>query len=606
MTRRLRDYQHAAVAAVEQAWADGHARTLVVLPTGCGKTDVIARVATNAAREGERVLILAHRGELLDQIGERCRMHAPAIAVGRVQASRDEYGFPITVASQQTLASARRQARMPRPTRVIVDEAHHAPSKTYRQVLQWAGCFADKAATPTMGVTATPIRGDGVGLGSVWPHLALKRDILWATSHGPSRLDPLVSAPIGDGPDEAEHGWLVRPYGRVVVAPHLDLAKARRNVAGDDWSDGDLGRMVVQDVDQIVAAWLEHARLADGSYRATAAFMPTVDAAQALAGAFGAAGIKAEVVVGSTRPAERREIYARLAEGTTQVLCGVMVTTEGWDCPEVSCILQGRPTALPGLYAQIVGRGLRHAPWAGKADCLVLDVVGAARSTSLQTLVDLAPEAVYTPTPCPACGGERGGIEDEAEAWKLCSCACARCGKYTARARRRFAPAECCECPPERERDPAAGKVDLRGQQTRYETVDLLIARSPYRWLTTRRKAIPFVIVEDRIAGVLPTKDGLYVPGHYPLTGPGTKGERLAEPCSLDEARTVVEKWIDHRARSYRREARRKRADRRASAALRMRAARLGVELPQDATTAQAHDAIDIALASSRLERGRA
>lgn len=605
MTRKLRDYQVEAIAAVRAEWEAGRTRTAVVLATGLGKTDVIAALATDEAAGGGRTLTLAHRGELLDQIAERCGMHDPTLPVGRVQAGKDDYSNRITVAMAPTLASAKRRARLPRPSLLIADEGHHAASASWLKILDWAGCFAldGRAARARMlGVSATLVRGDKRKLGHVYQSVAYKRDIVWAVTHGPSRRDPLVTGKLGPGPDDAEFGWLVRPFGRVVVADHLDLDAAKKNSSGD-YSEGDVGHMVEQDVDQIAEAWIEHARLPDGSHRITAAFMPTIAATQALADALNARGFKAEVVIGSTPEAERREIYKRLAAGVTNVLCGVMVTTEGWDCPEVSCILQGRPTKLPGLYTQIVGRGLRPSLASGKIDCLVLDVVGATRGQSLQTLVDLTPGARYMPAPCDACGGDRGAVESAGDAYALCTCGCPDCGRYTSRFRRRWMPEQCCDCPapePEEELAPAA-KPAVAGRVARYETVDLLLSGSAFRWLTTKRFMIPFLMTDDRIGAVWPEGD-LYIAGHGAVRGPDLDATALGPPAELDEARALVEDWAVSVQPNLRSQATAKRRKGLASEGLRKRAGRFGIGVDAGATTAWVNDAIDVARASSRLE----
>src|SRR5258706_4139891 len=272
MTRRLRPYQVEAVAAIEGAWSDGMLRPAIVLPTGTGKTDVIARIATDAAGAGRRVLALAHRSELLDQITQRCQMHAPRIPVGRVQAERNQVRRPIIVAMAPTPANEKRRAQLPRPSLVICDEAHHAASPSQVAILSWAGSF-DR--TPTMGVTATMTRGDRRGLGDVWQDVVYQRSIKWAI----------------------DSGWLVEPRGRAVVTDHMDLAQAK--VSRGDYQDGELGEMVAQDVDQIVKAWREHA-----SDRITVAFTPNVDSARVLADEFRAAGVPVEEVYGHTPHAE--------------------------------------------------------------------------------------------------------------------------------------------------------------------------------------------------------------------------------------------------------------------------------------------------------------
>ncbi len=480
--RAPRDYQREAIAATRAAWARGVLRPALVKATGLGKTDDIAVLATEEAAVGGTALCLGHRGELLDQIAGRCRAYRPDISVGRVEGTVDQRGFPITVASVPTLAREARRARLRRPTLVIYDECHHAPSPSGRAIMAWAGCYDDVRA---VGVTATLVRGDKYKPSSVWQEVVYERDIGWAVSHGPVTPDGLTSGLVERG-----RGWLVPPRGRMVVADHVDLKAAKMNSRGTDYADGELGDMVEQDVDQIVKAWLEHA-----SDRITVAFTPTVASARALADEFLAAGVAAECVFGSTSAAQRGSvekgtgIYGRLARGETRVLCGVMVASEGWDCPPVSCVLMARPTKLPGLYAQIVGRGLR--PYPGKVDCLVLDVVGASRGQRLVGLTDLSPAF-------------------EVDTSEVEALPCDQCQGFRPAAVRANPGLDACSCD---RSDGAAPKVDRKVVgPVRYVDLDLLSSPSAsFRWLRTGL-GIPFLI------GSLPWTQGRAV-CLYPCDG---------------------------------------------------------------------------------------
>jgi superfamily II DNA or RNA helicase len=567
MARELRDYQLEAVDAIYGRWQAGEKRTAIVMATGLGKTDVIARHAVDEAQAGGRALILAHRMELLDQITARCRMHAPDIAVGRIAGSTDQRGYPITVAMTPTLARESRRKRLEacRPTKVIMDECHHASSPSAMDILRWAGSYED---VRTMGVTATLVRGDRRHLGQVWESVAFERDIKWA---------------IGEG-------WLVPVRGRVVVADHLNLKKVKTS-KGDYQSD-ELGSMVVQDVDQIVTAWEAHA-----PDRITAAFTPNVESCIALCEAFSARGIKAEYVLGTTKAPERNAIYARLAAGVTSVMVNVMVGTEGWDCPPVSCVLVARPTKLPGLYQQIVGRGLRLSPETGKRDCLVLDVVGASRGQRLSTLVDLAPAAEYDTTelealPCPECGGYTASqfahtsVLFDANA-QVCTCAreAAERGEGCGRCRR-----VACIC--------------LIGPAT-YEDFDLL-AESTSLWLRTRA-GIPFLPAGDRF-GVLwpdtgnPKTSPTWSPGHVPSRGPlGGTPLDAGVPHTMDTGRQVVERWAQAYAPQY---ASRSAGWRRGKPSEEQigKAYALGIHRPERFDKARLSDEISIAKASLRID----
>jgi superfamily II DNA or RNA helicase len=558
MPRTLRSYQVEFVDAIRGEWAKGVTRTAVVAATGLGKSTILGKIAVDEARARGRVLILCHLADALDQITATCRDLAPDVRVGRVQAERDQRHAPIVTAMVQTMGSAKRRARMERPTLVIVDECHRAPGPRYMQVLRWAGCFE---GTRTLGVTATMVRGDKRGLKDVWETVAMARGIDWAITHGPG------GEVSGD-----EVGWLVRPKGLAVVTDHLDLDRAK--VSRGDYQDGELGEMVSQDAVQIAKAWLEHAH-----DRLTVAFTPSVQAAHDLRDAFCDLGVAAEAVTGATPQRERNRMYGRLARGETRVLASVMITTEAWDCPVVSCAIMARPTKLPGLYAQCVGRTLRLAP--GKRDALILDVVGVSRRLSLQTLVDLVPTADYQgggPRPCP------------------------RCGKFR-RPPDRFDPK--CVCPPA-ERSENGGRIELVGPQA-YAPVDLLADASEAElgdvvWLQTRG-GVAFVPAKDRIVALLPDGAG-WKAGVVDRDRLG-RGTPLVRGASLQDARTAAEAWVAANVEpTYWSRRASWRTKRQPGSEGQIRAARaFGIEAPESYTKAALSDLLSIRAASRRLDR---
>lgn len=510
MTRVLRDYQQEAVTSIYQgdggensgSWRDKQRRA-IVMPTGTGKTDVIAAIATAEVAAGNSVLNLAHRSVLLDQITERCRQHDPAIAHGRVEGGAHRGGFPIVEAMTPTLARKARRERLRRervrPGRldpfdvIIYDECHHAAAPGNQAILRELGCF-EPGRTRLLGVTATLTRGDKWGLKDVFADVPFTRSIGWAI----------------------DNGWLVEPYGVVVVADHVNLRDAKVSKITGDYSDGDLGEMIVQDTDQIVHAWQAHAVDAEHPRgRLTAAFTPDIASAHALAEEFTRAGVPAGAIDQSTPARERARLNAAFKAGDLRVLVNVMVLTEGWDVPEVDCVLMARPTKLPGLYTQIVGRGLRPAPWVGKADCLVLDVVGVSRGQQLATLVDLVATAVYNTdaldaAPCDVCGlPVRGG----------------------------------CTCPSDGvSRDPDGGRRRLVGP-AEYEVLDLVLRESPASWLATLGGQPFLPNGADRYGVLWENRDGTWRAGHVgKVLRPGD-GVRLVNGVDLDTARQRVETW---------------------------------------------------------------
>lgn len=616
--RELRPYQHEACEALAEDWSTGVVRPAIVLPTGCGKTDVIAAWATDEVARGGRVLILAHRSELLDQITERCAQHDAGRRVGRIQAARDEIHYPITVAMIQTLAARRkvldgagrkvpgpyaRLARLPRYTLVIVDECHHAAAPGYLAVLAGLGCFGDApmrevpgcerrpevdGAVRAFGVTATLVRGDDAALGDVWQSVAYARDISWAV-----RL-----------------GFLVRPRGRVVVAKSVQLDKAK--IRRGDYTDGELGKMITQAAAQIVADWREHARHdpppgspdgARGHHRSTAAFCPDLESAHALAAEFAAAGVSVGLVTGATKTHERRKLYRDLAAGRILVLVSIMVLTEGWDSPRVSCILQCRPTKLPGLYTQIVGRGLR--PWdvdeairlgfapagtAPKTDCLIMDVTGASRDQKLTTLVDLHESAEYDRSElddalrCDACGHEHDGPcpLDELEGLEV-------------------APA------PDEDEAPGYVPAPVDAPQD-YAELELLADESEWTWLRTAARR-PFLPVGDRFVFLWEA------PGRHlnrwsvgTTSSPWAKRSEapawLGHSLALSDARALAERWAMFEPDAGLAQQRARWRKGLASAAQVRQAARAGIESArlQGRSKADVSDMISVALASLAID----
>lgn len=354
----LRPYQVEARQAVRDREAAGVRSLVTVLPTGTGKTVLFAsEIADRAA--GGRVLVLAHRDELIQQPLEALARVAPGLEVGTVKAAANEAACRVVVASVQTLARPKRleaYAAQGAPALVITDECHHAVASTYRGIYEALGAGTDTGPLH-LGYTATPQRLDEVGLEAVFAEVAFARDIR-----------EMVIA-----------GWLVEPRGRIVAV--MDLAGVRRNESGD-YSDSGLDEAFDdRAVQAIAAAWHTYA-----ANRTTVAFTPTVRTAEALADA--AAGLvgagRVAVVHGGTPPDERRDILRRLKAGELRLVANCMVLTEGFDGPNIDCILVARPTKSEALYTQMVGRGLRLYP--GKDDCLVLDVTGISKEHSLCVL----------------------------------------------------------------------------------------------------------------------------------------------------------------------------------------------------------------------------
>ncbi len=388
----LRPYQEEARAAVASRIAAGRRALLTVLPTGTGKTVLFAAEVVDRTRDGGRALVLAHRDELIRQPTEALRRAAPGLEVGTVKAERNEVGCRVVVASVPTLARPERldALRAAGPLAlVITDEAHHAVAPMYGRI--YAALAAGKTGGPLhLGYTATPQRGDGAGLSDVFEEVAFSRDIRQMVTEG----------------------WLTEPRGRIVAAG-LALDGVRRNDSGD-YSDTGLDEaMGAPAVEAIAQAWWRHAR-----DRVTVAFTPSVRTAQALADAanrVAGAPVAAEVD-GGTDPGARRALLASFKAGDVRLLANCGVLTEGFDAPNITCVLVARPTRSEGLYTQMVGRGLRL--WPGKTDCLVLDVTGESAHFSLCVLPtlfglparDLAGRSVSEAMEEAAAEARRGGL----------------------------------------------------------------------------------------------------------------------------------------------------------------------------------------------------
>lgn len=340
----------------------GKERELISFPTGGGKGVMIAHQALRdvTAYPDRRVLVGVHTEELVHQLYNTITQVAPGLDVGIVKAQEhDDTSAQVIVFSVQTLRNAARRARIRDVGTLIWDEAHHAVSPTYKTIT------AHFDPPRMVGFTATPERGDGRSLGGVWDRVAFSRDVSWMV----------------------RKGWLIRPFGRAIEVPDLDLRKVRKS--GGDYQEGALGDALADSLAPgiVAAAWLEHA--AD---RKTIAFFPTVASCYTFAEAFEAAGVDARVIHGGLPRAERRQILADHRAGVFPMLINCMVLTEGYDDPTIQCVLMGRPTRSRPLHMQCVGRGLRVDPArpAERQDCMLLYVVGNAPIPELRTMADLS------------------------------------------------------------------------------------------------------------------------------------------------------------------------------------------------------------------------
>lgn len=394
-----RDYQAEALTAIASSYAQGVWSQVLVLPTGGGKTVVFALLPEALAHAiGQldfvhtRMLVIAHREELLEQAREKIMRANPGLAV---EIEQDEYEASpmadIIVASVSSLASndcARVKRLGPERIKVIVvDEAHHAPAETYQRVLRALGVLPPLELIPgrgadlraarvhinewwqqtqpgklLLGVTATATRADAIGLEWTFRSVVYEKTLRWMI----------------------ENGYLVLPIG-FAIETGVDLDGVK-TVAGD-WQTKGLAQAVntPERNKAIAQEWAKQSRATCGRLAKTLGFAVDIQHAKDLAAAFAQVGARASAVWGAD---DERAVKVRaLNTGQLDALMNCAVLTEGYDEPSIESIVIARPTMSQLLYTQMIGRGLRTHE--GKTTCLVFDAADNSTRHSLVALGDL-------------------------------------------------------------------------------------------------------------------------------------------------------------------------------------------------------------------------
>lgn len=337
----LRNYQKEALESVNKSFDDKITTQLIVLPTGTGKTVILAAIAKHF---NKKTLILAHRDELIQQTKKILKLYWPEADIGISKAELHEINHQIVIGSVQSCSRRKRLEQLKKENfeLLIIDEAHHSTADSYKKIIKALG-FAGNKNKLLVGVTATPERSDKKGLGDIFKKIVFTRSI--STMIKASFLSPV--------------------FGRKILTKiSLQSVKLHKG----DFECMALAEAINTDERNklIVKKYKEHA-----STRKGIAFCVDVDHCKKLAAEFCHQGISAAAVWGSMDEDSRKKTLAQFTNNEIQVLTSCAVLTEGYDEPSVNCIAMCRPTKSKGLYTQCIGRGLR--PFPSKQDCLVLD-----------------------------------------------------------------------------------------------------------------------------------------------------------------------------------------------------------------------------------------
>lgn len=339
----LRRYQQEAIEAIKKEWSEGHRRTILVMATGTGKTVTFNAIAQDEAEQGRKVLIIAHRSELLSQAQDKYDGETGFIKAGELDIK------PVTVGSIQTLCRHKWDSNL--FDTIIIDECHHAVADTYQNVL------AQFPQAKVLGVSATIDRPGKRQLASCFDSIAYEYGLKKA---------------INDG--------YLCPIQARTIPLNIDLSEVKVSVG--DFEVNSIAEALEPYLPKIAESIKEYA-----SNRKIVVFLPLIHIAQEFTEELRKVGLVAKEVNGSSP--DRKEIlewFDKAPKGS--VLCNAMLLTEGWDCPSVDCIVVLRPTKVRALYTQMVGRGTRLAD--GKENLLLLDFLWLCQKHNLCRPASLA------------------------------------------------------------------------------------------------------------------------------------------------------------------------------------------------------------------------
>ncbi|EPQ60619.1 P-loop containing nucleoside triphosphate hydrolase protein [Gloeophyllum trabeum ATCC 11539] len=389
----LRPYQEACLDACMHALHSGLSRVGVSLPTGSGKTTVFVSLLSRipvpvSSPEATRSLVIVNGRELAYQAAEQARKLRPdwEVDIEQGQKHRASGRADVTVATYQTLLRGDRLGKFD-PARlkaIVVDEAHHAASPSYRNILSHFapaikspdGVIKSQVhphTIPIIGFSATFSRHDGLALGSVFERIVYHRSFL----------------------EMMKEQWLCNVRFTSVHA-NMNLNNVSISSRSGDFVTRSLAQVINTDTVNklVVQSWLDRA----STRKSTLVFCVNLAHVAHLTKTFREAGVDARYLYAGTPVAERTKLITEFREGTFPVLVNCGILTEGADIPNIDCVVLARPTRSRNLFAQMIGRGMRLSPGTGKEDCLIIDFVDSRNRVAgivcVPTLFGLDPSEV--------------------------------------------------------------------------------------------------------------------------------------------------------------------------------------------------------------------